>query len=124
MGGMVVGDFNGDGIPDAVTVGESGVWFFAGQGGGVFSSGVLTPVTALYGGIVAADFNGDGKLDLAVPILNDNSPYADGFVVLFGNGDGTSLTPVLYRGGPRGPHFLAKRRSEPGWIRGHCQRAR
>jgi len=23
-------------------------------------------------------FNGDGKLDLAVPILNDDPPYSDG----------------------------------------------
>ena len=43
FGGLVVADFNGDGIPDAATTGNSGVWLFLGKGGGVFNSGVLTP---------------------------------------------------------------------------------
>jgi len=42
MDDLVLGDFNGDGIPDAVSTGlESGVWLFVGKGGGVFSPGVL-----------------------------------------------------------------------------------
>jgi hypothetical protein len=37
----VVGDFNGDGIPDVVEAGSSGVWLFTGKGGGVFNPGVV-----------------------------------------------------------------------------------
>ncbi len=40
--------------------------------------------------IAAADFNGDGKLDVVVGI---SFLEADGFFVLFGNGDGTFQTP-------------------------------
>lgn len=56
---LLVGDFNGDGIPDLAT----GGFAFFGQGNGTFptfqgSSGVATFA-------YAGDFNGDGKLDLA-----------------------------------------------------------
>ena len=65
----VVGDFNGDGIPDILASGGQGLWLFAGKGGGVFNSGVLTPIAGVYYyGLVAVDFNGDGKLDVAVGI--------------------------------------------------------
>jgi hypothetical protein len=87
---VAIGDFNGDGIPDAITVGESGVWLFTGKGGGAFSPGVLIPETRLGGSVVAADFNRDGKLDLA-------TGSAGGFAVIFGNGDGTFQTPVGYK---------------------------
>jgi hypothetical protein len=93
----VVGDFNGDGIPDVVTVGESGIWLFTGKGGGVFNPGVLTPVAGLNNQVViAADFNGDGHLDLAVTLLSR------GFIVVFGNGNGTFQTPITYSGPPGG----------------------
>jgi VCBS repeat protein len=89
-GNAVLGDFNGDGIPDALSTGESGIWFFAGKGGGVFATGVLTPMAEPDGGVVAtADFNGGGKLDLAI-----TTPT--GFVVLLGNGDGTFQPPQAY----------------------------
>jgi hypothetical protein len=87
---VVLGDFNGDGIPDAVVSGESGIWLFTGKGGGVFNPGVLTPMSGPTGGVVAAaDFNGDGKLDLAVTTQT-------GFVVLLGNGNGTFQPPQTY----------------------------
>jgi hypothetical protein len=44
-GFVVVGDFNGDGIPDAALFGASGLWIFLGKGGGVFNPGVLIPIT-------------------------------------------------------------------------------
>jgi hypothetical protein len=80
--GSVVGDFNGDGIPDIAAAGGKGMWFFAGKGGGLFDAGVLTPFNANGLEIAAADFNGDGRLDLALTT-------STGIAVLLGNGDGT-----------------------------------
>jgi hypothetical protein len=92
---LVVGDFNGDGIPDIATAGNSGVWLLTGKGGGAFNSPVLA--VSLAGGynIAAADFNQDGKLDLVVTL-----PYASrtggGFAVLLGNGDGSFQSPMIF----------------------------
>ena len=90
LGNAVVGDFNGDGIPDIAAGGTKGMWFFKGKGDGTFHAGFLavaTPSQALWSG--AADFNGDGNLDLAV------SAYPSGVYVLFGKGNGTFRTPVV-----------------------------
>ncbi len=90
---LVVGDFNGDGIPDSVTVADQGVWLMAGKGDGVFNNpslmvpGVGDPFTVF----AAADMNGDGRLDLVVAA-------SSGVAVIFGNGDGTFQTPVNYTG--------------------------
>ncbi len=92
LGGAVVGDFNGDGIPDVEAEGNGGVWLFTGKGGGIFNVGVLTPLTGSLdsaGRIAAADFNGDGKLDL---VLTTNT----GFAVLLGNGNATFQPPELF----------------------------
>jgi len=101
IGTPVVGDFNGDGIPDAATVGGSGIWLFTGAGGGVLNPGVLIPFAGSGNGannIVAADFNGDGKLDLLVTTLT-------GFAVLLGNGNGTFQ-----------PQISFSTPAPPGWI--------
>jgi hypothetical protein len=96
LGYPVVGDFNGDGIPDVALPADSGIWLFTGKGGGVFNPGVLIPVTpysaTATAGMAAADLNGDSYLDLAVSYGSGPS----GFAVLFGNGDGTFQTPVIY----------------------------
>jgi hypothetical protein len=47
LGSVVLGDFNGDGLTDAVAVAEDGIWFFPGKGGGILGSGVLTPLSGL-----------------------------------------------------------------------------
>jgi hypothetical protein len=82
---VALGDFNGDGITDAATVGASGIWLFTGKGGGAFNPGVLVPFNS--GGpitsyVAAADFRKNGKLDLVVGTVT-------GFAVLLGNGNGT-----------------------------------
>jgi hypothetical protein len=100
-GGLVIGDFNGDGILDAVMVGESGLWLFAGEGGGTFSPPVLTPFTGARVSnldLAAGDFNGDGNQDLVVVTPT-------GLAVFLGNGNDTfqSVETITTP-------------SEPGWI--------
>lgn len=86
----LVGDFNGDGIPDLVGQNQYGpVYLFPGNGDGTFQTGTKIASTSTgsvgpgYGvSMAAADFNGDGNLDLAIP--NGTSVS-----VLLGNGNGT-----------------------------------
>jgi hypothetical protein len=91
LSSVVIGDFNGDGISDAMAIGNGGAWLFTGKGGGVFNPGVMTVALSSQPlAMVAADLNGDNKLDLVITL---NGP---GFVVLFGNGNGTFQTPVSF----------------------------
>jgi hypothetical protein len=83
---LALGDFNGDGSTDVVTVGNQGIWLFTGKGGGTFNPGVLIPFNGAgpmnANVVAAADFRKDGKLDLVL-----STPT--GFAVLLGNGNGT-----------------------------------
>jgi hypothetical protein len=82
--GLVVADFNGDGIPDIATTGN----VFLGNGDGTFRQ---TFATNQFGSIaLAADFTGDGNTDLVVAYT---SPQ--GSITLWpGLGDGTFGVPV------------------------------
>jgi hypothetical protein len=82
---MAMADFNGDGIPDLVTLGTYGgnqLTVLLGKGDGTFSkssfAGPIGPVE-----LVTGDFNGDGIPDIAVSSTNS------AFTVYLGNGDGT-----------------------------------
>ena len=93
-GGVVTGDFNGDGRVDfAMATGQGGyvgaifaqaVEVHLGNGNGTFGPPIFAPAEANNNGFVAADFNGDGITDLAT-----RTGYTDRTSVLLGNGNGT-----------------------------------
>jgi FG-GAP-like repeat len=84
---MVVGDFNGDGIPDLALVG-SPVYILLGKGDGTFGPPLYNS-SALYAGfgVAVGDFNGDGKLDVI-------AGSQDGIFVMLGDGKGNLSNPV------------------------------
>ena len=88
---VVVGDFNGDKIPD-LAIGDyqtQEVSILLGNGDGSFQAVKQYPTGANPSSIVAADFNGDGKLDLALTSTPLGSSQGNLVSVLPGNGDGT-----------------------------------
>ena len=84
-GGLVAGDFDGDGFLDLATANNAGgISVLIGNGDGTFKPQVTYGAGGFPANIYTGDFNNDGKLDLAV--VN----YFDGAVgILLGNGDGT-----------------------------------
>lgn len=92
-GGLVAGDFNGDGKLDlaAFDMGTGAVAILLGNGDGTFQKDQTYGTTGQgpYS-VVTGDFNGDGKLDLAVA---DKTAVA----VILGNGDGTFQKGVKYK---------------------------
>jgi uncharacterized protein (TIGR03437 family) len=86
---IVVGDFNGDGIPDlAVANGaDNTVSILMGVGSGFFQQAFNYPTGPSPDGIAVADFDGDGLADLAVATAN-------GVSVLIGNGYGAFQAPL------------------------------
>jgi len=101
--GIVVADFNGDGIADlAVTNNEnsdSSVSVFLGNGDGTFQPAQIYFVGVSPYGIAVADFNGDGFADLAVvnECGTDPSCLSPGTVsVLLGTADGIFQNHATY----------------------------
>jgi hypothetical protein len=89
-----VGDFNGDGKLDVVSI-QGGVWNLnvaLGNGDGTFQYPIVSNYSfgsnnAPYA-VTVGDFNGDGKLDLAV-WGTDQGGGALGVYIFLGNGNGT-----------------------------------
>ena len=81
---VLTADFNGDGFPDLVILGNNTISVLLGNGDGTFTA-APSPSNDLPGAIAVGDFNGDGIPDLAVaPVLDEGNSE-----VLLGNGDGT-----------------------------------
>ena len=92
---MTVGDFNGDGKQDLITVSQTdGVSILLGNGNGSFGPAALVYPGSISTHAAAGDFNGDGNLDLAVA----ESADAGGVTVLLGHGNGT-FVPTSNPGG-------------------------
>jgi hypothetical protein len=101
---VITGDFNGDALPDAVTLtGNSGpptsvsLAVLLNNGFGSFGSPILTSVT--FGSndlIIVADVNNDGKTD--VVLVHPNS-----MDVLLSLGDGTFSEPLTFTTGINTP---------------------
>ena len=81
---VLTADFNGDGIPDLVILGNDTISVLLGNGDGTFTA-AASPSNDLPGAIAVGDFNGDGIPDLAVAPVADEGTTE----VLLGNGDGT-----------------------------------
>ena len=86
MGSGVIGDFNGDGLPDIAVSTLSGVSVVLGKGNGTFQPpiAVSLPPSTSSSRLAEGDFNRDSHLDL----------IANGTTFLPGNGDGTFSAPV------------------------------
>ncbi len=85
--GVVVSDFNGDGVYDLATANsnDNTVTVLLGNGSGGFTAAPGSPFStgASPSAIVTGDFNNDGRLDLAIANNAGNS-----VTVLLGNGSG------------------------------------
>ncbi len=90
-----LGDFNGDGKLDVVTLNNSSnyIQVWTGNGDGSFKSPTNYTTGAQPTSVVVADFNGDGRLDLAI---SDGDGTAPAIAILMGKGDGTFQKAVNY----------------------------
>jgi hypothetical protein len=91
----VLGDINGDGIPDLITslYQTNSISVQLGNGDGTFKAATNVLIKANFGPAEAhlASLRGNGTLDLIVASFNLNE-----IAVLLGNGNGTFGTPTFY----------------------------
>jgi hypothetical protein len=108
---LEVGDFNGDGKPDAVAANESDgtLSVLLGNGDGSFQPQQTYAVGTSPVSVAVGDFNGDGKPDLAAANTNGVMGGVADTSVLLGNGDGTFQVRQIYAGsiGVSGPQTVA-----------------
>lgn len=91
---VAIGDFNGDGVPDAAVANLGvGVSVLLGNGDGTFRSPVRYAAGPYPYSVVLGDLNGDLRVDLVV------GQISDGIAVVLGNGDGTFRAPAFYPAG-------------------------
>jgi hypothetical protein len=96
--GVVIGDFNKDGMLDLAVADLQAqqVSVFLGNGDGTFQTAKTYPAGANPTSVVVADFNGDGNLDLATTSTPSPSSPGNLVTLLLGNGDGTFGAPILF----------------------------
>ena len=82
---VVTADLDGDGAPDLITRGNSGVVVLLNKGDGTFLPGVTYATDQAPDALAVGDINGDGIPDIIV----GGSGYPYRINVLLGNGDGT-----------------------------------
>ncbi|HXJ79224.1 MAG TPA: VCBS repeat-containing protein, partial [Candidatus Methylomirabilis sp.] len=96
---VVLGDFNGDGLPDLAIAnqGSNNVSVALGTPGGGFGPTVNFPAGTGPVRIAVGDFNGDGAQDLIT--ANIGTGLAGNLTLLLGNGDGTFQAPIAIAAG-------------------------
>ena len=108
---LALGDFNGDGVPDAVIVQglQNRLELLLGSGTGAFGPPAELQTDVRLSRVVAADFNHDGRTDLAALRYDypwPNFSYVNLVELLLSRGDGTFGTPQLISV-PRGHDLVA-----------------
>ena len=107
LGGLVAGDFDGNGTVDlavivTTTMSGSAVAVVSNDGTGNLTFKKFYNLNSVANALTAADFNGDGHLDLAV-----TEGSAGNVAVLLGNGDGTFQSEVDHATGQNPSYIIA-----------------
>jgi hypothetical protein len=107
LGGLVAGDFDGNGTVDlavivTTTMSGSAVAVVSNDGTGNLTLKKFYNLNSVANALTAADFNGDGHLDLAV-----TEASAGNVAVLLGNGDGTFQSEVDHAAGQNPSYIIA-----------------